>query len=111
VPCEVPDCPAIPEHGKALCALHRLARLAKALNIARQASGKGGQRCLTCRRYFKALDWVLREPVRRDEKRKGKTMRPGDPYGYSHVQCEPPTARLSKRKIREEEKPLFPSTV
>lgn len=30
-----------------------------------------------------------------------------DPRGYRHVRCEPPTPRLSRRAIRESEKPLL----
>lgn len=101
--CAVPDCPALAEGRKDTCRLHAIARTAEALSISKTSSGRGGKRCLLCRRVFKPSDYVLSQMLPRVKT--GKS--PGDAYGYSHVACDPPTARLSKRKIRESEKPLL----
>jgi hypothetical protein len=100
--CDVPSCLALVVRGSRTCPLHRLARLANELHVAR-VSGTGGQRCLACRRYFQPTDYV--ETTSRPKPvRKGK---PAMTHGYQHVSCEPPTTRVSKRKIRESPKPLL----
>lgn len=100
--CEVPDCPALPLPMRATCGPHAEARTAKDLHIAKDVAGRGGKRCLDCKRQFAPTDWVYKKPKARP---KGRT--PGDPYGYVHVACEPTSPRLSKKAIREAEKPLF----
>lgn len=100
-PCAVPNCPALAAGTRKTCDPHRDAVLAKELHIAEDVAGRGGSRCLTCRRKFKRDDYVLKKsiaaPTRKDKERRG----------YKHVACEPPTARVSKKKQRESVKPLF----
>ena len=90
--CAVPDCPALALPKQETCGPHGHARLASALHISQSAFGKGGKRCVSCRRLFKASDYA--KPVAGNA-------------GYTHIACEPPASRLSRRKIREAEKPLF----
>lgn len=100
--CEIPNCPAFAAPKKKACLQHATARIAKDLGISRSQAGNGGKRCLTCQRFFKPEDWVLKEMQVKTTKAKA-----GDLYGHRHVACEPPTPRISKRKIRESQKPLF----
>lgn len=51
-PCEVPECPALAEVGRATCGPHRDARLAKGLGIAKDSEGHGGKSCINCKRRF-----------------------------------------------------------
>lgn len=104
--CEIPGCPAFAVGKKATCLQHATARIAKALGISRSQAGKGGKRCLSCQRFFKPEDWVLKEMQVKTTKSKA-----GDLYGHRHVACDPPTPRISKKKIRESQKPLFEDTV
>jgi hypothetical protein len=101
-PCEVLGCPVFAEPRRATCGIHRYARTAKQLDIARDVEGKGGKRCVNCGRQFAEADWCEQAPVL-----KTKRSRPGDPYGYRHVACEPVSRRVSRQAIREAEKPLF----
>ena len=105
--CDVPTCPAVPEFGKALCPLHTRARLAAALGITGNAAGKGAKTCLFCQRTFKSLDWVLLSRVRLAPTTATGRPRKGDVEGYVHAACAPRLPKLSKRKQREEPKPLL----
>lgn len=100
-PCAVTNCPAFASGRRKTCDPHRDAVLAKELHIAQDVEGRGGNRCMTCRRKFKREDYVFREswphPSRKEPERKG----------HKHVACEPPTARLSKQKERDSVKPLL----
>lgn len=99
-PCLIENCPAMVSGRNVTCEIHRHARLAKEIGVSQRSDGKGGARCLSCRRIFKEADWVEKEPtfVRGNK---------SSTHGYKHVSCEPPTARLSKRKMRESPKPLL----
>lgn len=101
-PCEVIDCPALAEVGRATCGPHKDARLAKALHIAKDSKGLGGKRCISCKRTFTETDWVWKTLKRRTTIKKA-----GDHFGHEHVQCEPPTLKLSRKAIRESAKPLL----
>lgn len=93
-PCEISDCPALVAGRAMKCPTHRLAVLAKRVCVRK--------RCVSCRRAIRETDWVFREMVPIVNARKA-----GDPYGWRHVACEPPSPRLSKKKIKESEKPLL----
>jgi hypothetical protein len=100
---EVPNCPAYAHDGLATCLAHKDARLAKELRISQQVNGRNGKRCLKCRRVFRPDDYVNSKP----RLKKKRSSRPGDPYGWVHVACEPLAPRLAKRAIRESVKPLL----
>lgn len=102
MPCEVPNCPAFAESRRKTCGPHRDARTAKDLKICKDSDGHGGKSCLSCRRRFAEDDYVFKTPKKRENVRK-----PGDQFGYAHVCCDPPSPRLSKKAIRESEKPLL----
>ncbi len=101
-PCEVVDCPAFAEVGRATCGPHRDARLAKVLHIAKDVEGRGGKRCIACGQTFTETDWVWKALRPRKNVKK-----PGDFYGHEHVACEPKTSKLSRKAIRESVKPLL----
>lgn len=101
-PCAVLDCPSMALGRSKTCGPHRDARTAKQLHIAKDVAGHGGKRCLSCRRYFREGDFVNQTTVARP-----KSSRPGDPYGYVHIACEPPSPRVPKKAVRESEKPLL----
>lgn len=95
--CAVRDCLALVREGHTMCPVHAPAALAKTIGgLAMTASGRGGQRCLSCRRIFREGDWVWRQPVQ-----------PGPPPRYRHVDCAPPAARESPERKRASLKPLL----
>lgn len=100
--CEIPNCPALAARGRKTCDPHRDARTAEELRLAKDFTGKGGKHCQRCRRKFAKEDYVNRAPVAR--KNVGKHA---DQFGYVHVSCEPAAPRVSKKALRESEKPLL----
>lgn len=93
--CEVPTCPAVRDGRSKFCRQHRDATLAN-------AAGCHKRRCVACKRAIGKDDYVLKEL-----QQKTGRFKPGEPYGWQHVACEPPSPKLSKRAIRESEKPLL----
>lgn len=96
-PCAVTNCPADAIRHEQTCGPHRLASTAKDLCL---RVGVGGDRCVACRRKFRAEDYVLRAMVEITRRRKPAR-------GYQHALCEPPSKSLSQKKIRESVKPLL----
>jgi hypothetical protein len=95
--CTIPDCPALVREGSTRCPLHAVAALAKHVGgVARTASGRGGSRCLACRRVIREDDWIWREP---DDV--------GPPPRYRHVACAPPVPRETRARKIASPKPLL----
>lgn len=87
------------------CRIHRLARTAKDLHIMKVPNEPGGERCVKCRRFFRAEDLVQKDLVE-TTKRRVKS------YGHQHVICDPPPVhRLTGKKLRESPKPLLADEV
>jgi hypothetical protein len=97
-PCNIPNCPALIPIPDGVCSVHRTARLAADLHIAKSAKGKGGELCVNCRRVFKPDDYVNVEMVSTTKHCKAV-------HGYAHVQCEPKA--VSRKDRATEPKPLL----
>lgn len=95
--CEVKHCPCEAVRHERTCKPHRLASTAKDLCL---RVGTGGDRCVACRRKFRAEDYVLRQMVEITRRRKPAR-------GYQHALCEPASKTISRKKIRESVKPLL----
>lgn len=101
--CDVPNCPVIVAPGSRFCELHKRARTAKELGFGPDANGLNAARCARCRRAFRDPDFVERVAVSR-------TVRGKPIPAFRHVACEPPTAKLTRKQLRESAKPLIDAT-
>jgi hypothetical protein len=94
--CAVATCPSLRDGRFQFCRPHREAVLARTV----AATDK---RCAHCKRAIKADDYVRREMVKRTVIK----SKPGAPYTWQHVACDPAPSRLSRKQRREAPKPLL----